>query len=77
MNTPLDVFALPDGALIKTNEVYSTAKQRGIFPDCQMTYLRKLKDGRLPPPDVDHGKGSRYYKAGTIKRLIGVPEDGD
>ena len=67
-----DLFELPDGALIKTNEVWSTPSRRGFLPDSKCTYLRKVTDGRLPVPDVDHGPGSRYYFAKTLKTVLVV-----
>ena len=65
-----DLFNLPDGALIKTSEVWSTKKRRGFMPDSKCTFMRKLEDGRLPKPDLDHGPGSRYYLAGTLKGTL-------
>ena len=65
-----DLFALPDGVLIKTSEVWSTKKRRGFLPDSKCTFMRKVADGRLPQPDLDHGPASRYYYAKTLKDAL-------
>lgn len=65
-----DLFALADGVMIKSNEVWSTPNRRGFLPDRKSTYMRKVRDGRLPPPDIDQGPGSRYYIAKTLKSAL-------
>ena len=65
-----DLFEVPDGALIKTNEIWSNPRRRGFLPDSKCTFMRKVADGRLPGPDLDQGPGSRYYLAKTLKDAL-------
>lgn len=71
----VDVGALPDCALIKVCELYNTSRRRGLFPISMHTYMRKVKANLLPRPDIDHGNGERYYRAATVKKLLGVSDN--
>ena len=47
-----DLFAMPDGALIKTSEVWSSSKRRGVLP-LTLSASVGAPAGRPPPGEVD------------------------